>query len=249
MPRTGCQGLSTAAERGFVRSQSRGTAGRDLRARARHCRETPGVGSRGGHGATASPVPPSHSIMATNWGTDGSWARPGEGMGVFWGHGDIERHVLAPGWAPREAAGVKRGDRGVPGTQLQGQGQGRERGWGLASPLAVDGSRWPGKAPACRGTGTLRGTTATITGPPAVASGEGCGNGCVPVGAVWGDPEPLGTILVGLGQLPRPSLIPRSSLPPASPVSPRLSCAGVTSDRPGFVPTEIPGLGHLHIPS
>lgn len=175
--RTGCQGLSTGAERGFVRSQSRSTAGRDLCARARHCRETPGAGSRGGRGATASPVLPRSRHNGHKLGHGGvlGTARGGDGAALgTWGH---ERRVVAPARVPRNAAGVKLGDRGVTGTLLQGQGQGREQGRGLAPPLAVDGSRWPGKAPACRGTGTPRWTMGTITGPPTAASGEGCGNG------------------------------------------------------------------------
>lgn len=139
--RAGCQGLSAAAERGFVRSQSRGTAGRDLCARARPCREARGAGSRE-PGAGTGP-PPAPSLPGTEQCPQtGPWMALGHGPGRGWGcSGDVGTRATSGG----TSAGAPKGSRGEAGGQGgpwdsaagTGTGTGAAMGTGPAA-----GSRW-----------------------------------------------------------------------------------------------------------
>lgn len=157
-------------------------------------------------------------------------ARGGDGAALgTWGH---ERRVVAPARVPRNAAGVKLGDGAGGWDSAAGTGTGTRAGTGTGpaagsrwQPMAGKGSRlpWDGDIPLDHG----HHHRATNSG-----QWGGLWQRCVPVR------------LVGLGQLPHPPLIPRSSLHPASPCLP--GCPGLVSPR--VVPTEIPRLEHLHIP-
>lgn len=64
-------------------------------------------------GAGTEPRPFQSQHNGTNWGMDGAWARPGEGMGEFWGPGDMSDTWGVQGECPERQPGGDGGSLGL----------------------------------------------------------------------------------------------------------------------------------------